>query len=66
MTCLVTISPLFLITQSFLMRKQYFNNEETGYFKIEERAATNPMQAMGGMVVICVTLKHTRLHVCFN
>ncbi len=30
------------------MRKHFFNNEDSGYFKTEERAAANPMQAMGG------------------
>ncbi|XP_064399141.1 ER membrane protein complex subunit 3-like [Halichondria panicea] len=33
--------------ESFLMRKHFFHNEERGYFKTEQRAAANPMQAMG-------------------
>lgn len=38
------------------MRKQFFNNEESGYYKVEQRAASNPMQAMGG--VLCVFQLH--------
>lgn len=35
----------YLPKQSFLMRRHFFNNEETGYFKTQKRAAVsqNPM-----------------------
>ncbi|XP_046384593.1 ER membrane protein complex subunit 3 isoform X2 [Ischnura elegans] len=35
----------YIPKQSFLMRRHYFNNEETGYFKTQKRAAAvqNPM-----------------------
>ncbi|XP_077288747.1 ER membrane protein complex subunit 3 [Arctopsyche grandis] len=35
----------YLPKQSFLMRRHWFNNEETGYFKVQKRNATsqNPM-----------------------
>lgn len=31
----------YLPKQSFLMRRHWFNNEETGYFKVQKRAATS-------------------------
>jgi hypothetical protein len=31
---------------SFLMRKHFFNHEETGYFKTQKRSAPNPLSAM--------------------
>ncbi|CAB3251968.1 unnamed protein product [Arctia plantaginis] len=41
----------YLPKQSFAMRRHWFNNEETGYFKVQKRAATsqNPMTDPGMM-----------------
>lgn len=41
----------YLPRQSFAMRRHWFNNEETGYFKVQKRAATsqNPMTDPGMM-----------------
>ncbi|XP_068631890.1 ER membrane protein complex subunit 3 [Battus philenor] len=41
----------YLPRQSFAMRRYWFNNEETGYFKVQKRAATsqNPMTDPGMM-----------------
>lgn len=32
----------YLTSQSFAMRRHYFNNEETGYFKTQKRAPVSP------------------------
>ena len=44
------INPIYHVSppQSFLIRKQYFNHSETGYFKAQKRNAPNPLNAMGG------------------
>ncbi|CAH1645332.1 unnamed protein product [Spodoptera littoralis] len=41
----------YIPRQSFAMRRHWFNNEETGYFKVQKRAATsqNPMTDPGMM-----------------
>ncbi len=65
LTDLQSLVPNILYMQSFLMRKHFFHNEERGYFKTEQRAAANPMQAMGGMygggssarVCVCVCVR---------
>ena len=38
---------LFFV-QSFLMRRQYFNHEETGYFRKENQTVPNALSQMGG------------------
>ncbi len=50
--------------QPFLMRKHFFHNEERGYFKTEQRAAANPMQAMGGMYVLPMCVRGGGSSVC--
>ena len=42
------ILTLNLYTQSFLMRRYYFNNSETGYFKKERPTPPSALTAMGG------------------
>ena len=34
--------------QSFLMRRQFFNHEETGYFRKENQTVPNALSQMGG------------------
>lgn len=34
----------YLPRQSFAMRRHWFNNEETGYFKVQKRAAASQVK----------------------
>lgn len=40
----------FLPRQSFLMRKQFFNDEETGYFKLAQKRPSQMANPMTGHV----------------
>ena len=37
------------------MRRHYFNNSETGYFKQERPSAPNALSAMGGLYIKMAT-----------
>ena len=49
----------FIPNEAFLMRKQYFNHADTGYFKSQRRTAPNPLNAMGDPGMAMEMLKGT-------
>ncbi|XP_003391867.2 PREDICTED: ER membrane protein complex subunit 3-like [Amphimedon queenslandica] len=49
----------YIPEQSFLMRRHYFNNSETGYFKQERPSAPNALSAMGDPSMALDMMKST-------
>ena len=52
----------YLPRQSFAMRRHWFNNEETGYFKVQKRAAAS--QVMIQSIYWLTTIDGHSIFVC--